>query len=52
MLTNMLRVFACGSIACAVSNWWSIEESFGISEARQNDMADAFEHAAGYRSVL
>lgn len=37
MLMNMLRVFACGSIACAVSNWWSITESFGISEARQNE---------------
>ena len=52
MLTNMLRVFACGSDACAVSNWRCIAASFGISEARQNDMADAFEHAAGYRSVL
>lgn len=31
MLTNMLRVFACGSIACAVSNWWSIAVSFRIS---------------------
>lgn len=39
-------------IARAVSNWRCIAASFGISEARQNDMADAFEHAAGYRSVL
>lgn len=39
-------------IARAVSAWRTIAASFGISEAQQNDMADAFEHADGYNSIL
>lgn len=39
-------------IARAVSAWRSVAASFGISKAQQNDMADAFEHADGYSSIL
>lgn len=39
-------------IAHAVSGWRSIATSLGISGSQQNEMAGAFEHAAGYGSVL
>lgn len=39
-------------IARAVSARRSIAAAFRIPEAQQNDIADAFEHASGYHSVL
>jgi serine/threonine-protein kinase HipA len=39
-------------IARAVSGWRSIATNMGIPAAQQEEMAGAFEHAAGYNSVL
>ena len=39
-------------IARAVSAWRSIATNMGIPAAQQEEMAGAFEHAAGYNSVL
>ena len=39
-------------IARAVSGWRSIATNMGIPAAQQEVMAGAFEHAAGYNSVL
>lgn len=39
-------------IARAVSAWQRIAADFGIPLAQQKEMADAFEHASGYKSVL
>ena len=39
-------------LARAVSDWRRIASSLGIPAAQQSEMADAFEHAAGYNSIL
>ena len=39
-------------IARAVSGWRSIATNMGIPAAQQEEMSGAFEHAAGYNSVL
>jgi hypothetical protein len=39
-------------IARSVSGWRSIATNMGIPAAQQEEMSGAFEHAAGYNSVL